>query len=280
MGVLLAVVAITVGVVVAVRGGGHTPQAAGGSGGPDYTAPGDGSGYDTAVWDQPDPLPVGSCSWQKDALPALTAVDAGLKITTPNQSGCQFLLGDATTYVQVRMSGAYDRISQGVTVLEPATFAGVPGRLYAFRYSTPTTICSAQLATHSLVVPTVDVDAEHTGGDQQQHCQIARQVANVLATRYVPLAGGTPVPGAAQQNNVPPAAGATVTTSKLGPDALRLEQAPTRCTASVEYNDGHVFQVSMGPKSGDGSAITCQADRVALANILGNQLVQGRYGHA
>ncbi|QWF77718.1 hypothetical protein [Amycolatopsis sp. CA-230715] len=200
----VVVIAATTVTLVLTLGGdkdGGGQQAAGpGEGGSEYTAPADGSGYDTADWDQPLPLPLGEnrCAWQKDAVPEIGALGGGVTDFKDNTSGCQFLLADGNTIVQVRETGPYNRISQDTSVLEPAQFAGVPGRVYAFTYEKHTG-CSALLASRSAAVPAVDISTKDKGGDQKQHCELAKKAMEVVANKYVPLAGGTPASGTVQE---------------------------------------------------------------------------------
>ncbi|GAA1948271.1 hypothetical protein [Amycolatopsis minnesotensis] len=335
--VVIAATAVTLVLTLGDKDDGGQQAAAPGETSSEYTAPADGSGYDTADWDQPLPLPIGEnrCAWQKDVVQEIGALGGGVTDFKDNTSGCQFLLGDGNTIIQVRATGPYDRISQETGVLEPAQFAGVPGRVYAFTYSKHTG-CSALLASRSVAVPAVDISTKDKGGDQKQHCELAKKAMEVVAKKYVPLAGGTPASGAVQEvpakafegktacdlakagavylgvesdsakegtdplgstctldgatttasakltksttlDGVPPVPGAKATNSKLGSYPLRMEQEPAKCTLSLDYGGGHVFQLSMGPKDGKPVNITCQAGRVAMAVGLVNQLMTASY---
>lgn len=250
-------------------------------------------------------------------------------------SGCQFLLSDDNTVIQVRETGTYNRIDQSTSLLRPATFAGVPGRIYAFSDSDQ--ICSAELASRSIGVPSVDVFRKNKQGDRQQHCDLAQKAMEMIAKRYVPLAGGTPsssarqglpssvlqaatacdlanagtaylgldsgtgtkgttpqgstctltggsttatallTTGAPGLDEVPIVPGASVTTTKLGSFPLRIEQEPAKCTLSLEYTGGQVFQLAVGPKDAKPTTITCQAGRVALASVLYGQYEQASF---
>jgi hypothetical protein len=322
---IVAVVAVTVTVVVLLRGEGGAQ--AGGQSIPDYQAPANGGGYDTAEWDQPLPLAVGDCSWQQDAAPALSALGGGVVEYRITQSGCQFVLSDRNTILQVHVLGAYNRIDEATGVLRPAQFAGVPGRLYSYSRGTTSDMCSSTLATRSIAVPSIDAYTTNHSGDQNQHCDLAARAAEILARRYVPLAGGTPAAGTAQRQptgalngkpacdlaraasaflhvkaeagrsgmvalgstcdyddpstlvsalltqgtprlaGVPLVPGARVTNTRLGFYPLRMEQEPAKCTLSLEFDDGHVFQLATGPKDGTPTSITCLAGRVALAEV-------------
>lgn len=337
--VVVVVAATTVTLVLTLGGKDDGGQQAAGPGtdSSEYTAPGDGSGYDTADWDQPLPLPLGEnrCAWQKDLVPEIGALGGGVTDFKDNTSGCQFLLADGNTIVQVRETGPYNRISQETGVLEPGQFAGVPGRVYAFTYDKHTG-CSALLASRSAAVPAVDISTKDKGGDQKQHCELAKKAMEVVAKKYVPLAGGTPASGTVQEvpasvlqgksacdlaksggtyigvesksaqegtdqlggtctldgsattasaklttstalDAVPPVPGAKATNGKLGSYPLRMEQEPAKCTLSLDFGGGKVFQLAMGPKDGQPVNIICQAGRVALGVVLVNLLQEASF---
>ncbi|WP_020421096.1 hypothetical protein [Amycolatopsis sp. ATCC 39116] len=338
---LVAVAAIAATLVITLRP--SAPPAAAAI--TEYQAPADGSGYDTAAWDQPIPLPVGAnlCSWMPEMTEAFGRLGGGVVRTSDGSveggPGCSFRLADGNV-IQVRNDGPFYAINQYTSVLEAATFAGLPGRMYSFvPADDPRGLCTAQLAGRSIAVPAVDAFARDNNGNQQAMCALARQGMELLARRYVPLAGGTPArdaiqdlpPGAldatsacdlaaaavyhlnvpyreearqrgstalgttctveGQANTatfllttgtpglagVPPVAGAKVTTSRFGTSyTLRLEQEPARCTASLEYTGGKVFQLTTGPDRRPGNS-ACQAARVALGYVVRQQLADSTF---
>lgn len=337
---LVAVAAIAATLVITLR-----PSAPPAAAITEYQAPANGSGYDTAVWDQPIPLPVGAnlCSWMPEMAEASGSLGGGVVRTSDGSveggPGCSFRLADGNV-IQVR-NGPFYAINQYTSVLEAATFAGIPGRMYSFiPADDPDVTCTAQLAGRSIAVSAVDAFALDNNGDQQAMCALARQGMELLARRYVPLPGGTPArdaiqdlpPGAldaksacdlagtalyhlnvpyreearqrgstalgttcmsaGQENTatfllttgtpglagVPPVAGAKVTTSRFGTSyTLRLEQEPARCTASLEFTGGKVFQLTTGPDRNKPDNSACQAARVALAYVVRQQLLDSTF---
>jgi hypothetical protein len=168
---------------------------------PRYDEPPDRGGFSTQPWDQPLPLPTrqsgNACGWLESALPALQPL--GAVSVEDRASGCQFALSNGQG-AQVHLYGPYNRITEDTALLQPVDIAGIKGRVYVFD-PPPSIFCSVELdirAYASLKVDGYELSSDEAG-DRQAHCELAMRVAEVIAKRYVPLAGGTPWPQTRQQ---------------------------------------------------------------------------------
>ncbi|WP_370944712.1 hypothetical protein AB5J62_37130 [Amycolatopsis sp. cg5] len=171
---------------------------------PAYKPPTNGSGFSTDPLDQPLPLrsevSKAACDW----LPLVTEEMKPLGTVSSEAvlSGCQFVLPN-NKGAQVHVYGPYNRITQTTSSVEPVQIAGLKGRVYTFD-PPPVTFCSVLLdvrAYAALAVDGYDIGSEEAG-NRAEHCEIAKKVAEVIAKKFVPLAGGTPWEGVVQE---PPA---------------------------------------------------------------------------
>ncbi|WP_410655317.1 hypothetical protein [Amycolatopsis sp. lyj-112] len=166
---------------------------------PRYDPPADGSGFSDQARDQPLALPVkqGACDWLDSIKPDLQPL--GLVSAKEEFSGCQFVF-PGNKGAQVHAYGAYSWITQDAAVMEPVEIAGIKGRTYAFD-AAPVTFCSVNMdvrAYASIAVDAYDVGSDEAG-NRDEHCALAKKVAEVVVKKFVPLAGGTPAASTVQE---------------------------------------------------------------------------------
>ncbi len=147
------------------------------------------------------PLPTrkssNACGWLESALPDMRPL--GAVAVEDSASGCQVELSNGQG-AQIHLYGPYNRITEDTSLLQPVDVAGVKGRVYVFD-PPPVTFCSVELDVRAFASLKVDGYelAGDEAGDRDAHCELAKRIAEVIAKRYVPLAGGTPWPHTRQQ---------------------------------------------------------------------------------
>lgn len=171
---------------------------------PQYKPPADGSGFSNQPLDQPLALPAKrgdeGCDWLEAIKPDLQPL--GLVSSKPEISGCQFVFPN-NKGAQVHAYNPYGWITQDSPVMEPVEVAGIKGRTYAFD-AEPVTFCSVNMdvrAYASIAVDAYDISGDEAGV-RDEHCELAKKVAEVVLKKFVPLAGGKPWQSTVQE---PPA---------------------------------------------------------------------------
>ncbi len=185
----------------AFREGGAPAAGSGDSGLPQYKPPADGSGFSDQPLDQLLGIPAvqgeDGCDWIESFKADLQPL--GVTGTKAVFSGCQFEFPN-NKGAQVHAYGSYGWITQDSPVMEPVEIAGVKGRKYAFDEA-PVTFCSVNMdvrAYASIAVDAYDTTSDEAG-NRDEHCELAKKVAEILLKKYVPLAGGTPWPSTVQE---------------------------------------------------------------------------------
>lgn len=171
---------------------------------PQYKPPADGSGFSNQPLDQPLALPAKrgdeGCDWLEAIKPELQPL--GLISSEPELSGCQFVFPN-NKGARVHAYSPYSWITQDSPVMEPVEIAGIKGRKYAFDEA-PVTFCSVNMdvrAYASIAVDAYDIGSDEAG-IRDEHCELAKKVAEVVLKKFVLLASGTPWQSTVQE---PPA---------------------------------------------------------------------------
>lgn len=105
--------------------------------------------------------------------------------------------------IQVRLNAPYRPIAQATEMHEPVEIAGLPGRVFLLSPVEDPTFCTVELdirAYSSFIVDAYDHrDFAPSAPDNSANCELAKKAAEILAKRYVPMAGGTPWKGTPQR---------------------------------------------------------------------------------
>ncbi|MCE7011332.1 hypothetical protein LWC34_52275 [Kibdelosporangium philippinense] len=165
----------------------------------DYAYPADHSGFGEGPVDQPVPVPSANwaawdfhpshgCAWVPDGLFAGITSDS----VRSDDDFCSFTTAEGNS-VQIRWGGAFVPFNEPTAFMEATTVAGLYARFYdrtEHQAGFPGA-CQLQVDTRSVVPFTVlHRNEERKPLDRQRSCQAAHQVAERVAKRMVPLAGG------------------------------------------------------------------------------------------
>lgn len=170
--------------------GGGFPKAA-----PDQLAP--VPGYNWKGWDK---QPSGRCAWVTPGM------FDGVASAPPFPAGhfCSFLTIEGSN-IQISWGGAFNPfLYDAVAYMEPAEVAGLQARAYnlAANQQVYPGSCQVQVHTRSLSGLQVLHWNEHKQPlDQAVSCAKAKQVAEIIAKKMVPAAGGTVWASTPQQPN-------------------------------------------------------------------------------
>lgn len=215
-----------------------------------YTPPSDGSGWSTQPLDQPEPVPdlfsaSDPCAWVPTILPQLKAQVQATGKLDEGGDGCHVYLphGDI---VQIFTMGPYIALTDEASQEKPITIAGLEAREFTLA-GADTGSCAVDINSRSFDMTEVDTwnpNKSLDATDRATRCHESETVAQIIAHRFVPLAGGTPASTLQQPT---PAVFASQTACQLVQtgDAGYTDiedQHPTKATTSqgstCRYTDG------------------------------------------
>lgn len=165
-----------------------------------YEFPPDGSGFGRGAVDQPMAVPGFNWEgWEKESAGRCAWVPKGLfdrfAAGAPQAVGhfCSFFTAEGST-IQVRWGSTYGPfLYDPLAFMEPAQIAGLEARVYdlAGNQQVYPGSCQAEVNTRSMSgLNVLHWNEKKQPLDKEQSCAKAKQVAEVIARRMVPLAGG------------------------------------------------------------------------------------------